>query len=146
MKKKSKGKKALLIILAVFIIYLLLTVSIFTIVTVYLNKINRAEDVVPVSPEDEFFDVDDGVTSDYEIDPDDIVWNPGMDLQDEALLNILLVGQDRREGEGRQRSDSMILCSFNSETNELALVSFLRDPFLRESTLCALASFLWLSR
>ena len=131
MKKKSKGKKALKIILAVFIIYLLLTVSIFTIVTVYLNKINRAEDVVPVSPEDEFFDVDDGVTSDYEIDPDDIVWNPGMDLQDEALLNILLVGQDRREGEGRQRSDSMILCSFNSETNELALISFLRDLYVQ---------------
>ena len=95
MKKKSKGKKALKIILAVFIIYLLLTVSIFTIVTVYLNKINRAEDVVPVSPEDEFFDVDDGVTSDYGIDPDDIVWNPGCSGRRFAEYSPCRAGQTR---------------------------------------------------
>lgn len=43
------------------------------------------------------------------------------------LLNILLVGQDRRPGEGRQRSDSMILVTFNKSKNTITLTSFMRD-------------------
>lgn len=46
------------------------------------------------------------------------------------LVNILLVGQDRLEGEGRTRSDSMILCTFNKRTRELILTSFLRDMYV----------------
>lgn len=51
-------------------------------------------------------------------------------INNEALLNILLVGQDKREGESRQRSDTMILCSFNPETNKLSMISFLRDLYV----------------
>lgn len=46
------------------------------------------------------------------------------------IVNILLVGQDRLEGEGRTRSDSMILCTFNKRTRELILTSFLRDMYI----------------
>lgn len=46
------------------------------------------------------------------------------------IVNILLVGQDRLEGEGRTRSDSMILCTFNKRTRELVLTSFLRDLYV----------------
>lgn len=46
------------------------------------------------------------------------------------IVNILLVGQDRLEGEGRTRSDSMILCTFNKHTRELILTSFLRDMYV----------------
>lgn len=129
-KNKKKSNKAVKIIISVFMIYLLLMATIFTIGTIYLNKINRFDDIVPVPPEEEFFDVDEDATGD-DVDPEEIIWDPGMDVQDEDLLNILLVGQDRREGEGRQRSDSMILCSFNAETNELAMVSFLRDLYVQ---------------
>ena len=52
-------------------------------------------------------------------------------VNNDNLLNILLVGQDRREGEDRQRSDAMILCSFNPATNELSMISFLRDLYVR---------------
>ncbi len=52
-------------------------------------------------------------------------------VNNENLLNILLVGQDKREGESRQRSDTMILCSFNPATNELSMISFLRDLYVR---------------
>ena len=51
-------------------------------------------------------------------------------VSNEGLLNILLVGQDKREGESRQRSDTMILCSFNPETNKLSMISFLRDLYV----------------
>lgn len=46
------------------------------------------------------------------------------------VVNILLIGQDRREGESRARSDSMILCSFNTRTKQLTLTSFLRDLYV----------------
>ncbi len=48
----------------------------------------------------------------------------------DGIINILLVGQDRRPGEGRQRSDSMILCSFNTNTGKITMISFLRDTYV----------------
>lgn len=46
------------------------------------------------------------------------------------IINILLVGQDRRPGEGRQRSDSMILVTLNKSKNTLTLTSFMRDQYV----------------
>ncbi len=66
------------------------------------------------------------------IDPDSIVWDDGGYVgNSDGLINFLFIGQDRREGEGRQRSDSMILCSLNPETNELSMISFLRDLYVQ---------------
>ena len=48
----------------------------------------------------------------------------------ENIINIVLVGQDRREGQGRQRSDSMILCTINTEKKTLMMTSFLRDTYV----------------
>lgn len=50
--------------------------------------------------------------------------------KDTDLVNILLVGQDRREGENRARSDSMILCTFNKASKEVTVTSFLRDLYV----------------
>ncbi len=47
------------------------------------------------------------------------------------IVNILLVGQDRRPGENRARSDSMILVTFNKTTREITLTSFLRDSYVQ---------------
>lgn len=46
------------------------------------------------------------------------------------VVNILLIGQDRREGEERARSDSMILCTFNKKTKQVIMTSFLRDLYV----------------
>ena len=53
------------------------------------------------------------------------IGGPGSDL-----LNILLIGQDSREGEDGARSDSMILCTYNKATRELTMTSFLRDLYV----------------
>lgn len=50
---------------------------------------------------------------------------------DDHIVNILLIGQDRREGEGRARSDAMILCTFNTRTKSLTMTSFLRDLWVQ---------------
>ena len=55
----------------------------------------------------------------------DRIGGPGSDL-----LNILLVGQDAREGESGSRSDSMILCTYNKATRQMTLTSFLRDLYV----------------
>jgi len=60
-------------------------------------------------------------------DPTEIV---GADEHDE-IINILLIGQDRRAGEGRQRSDAMILCTIDKNTNTLTMTSFLRDMYVQ---------------
>lgn len=65
------------------------------------------------------------------IDPDEVEWAFIKKIEDDHLINILLVGQDKRAGEKRQRSDTMILCSINPETGEVSLISFLRDLYVQ---------------
>lgn len=66
------------------------------------------------------------------VDPESIVWDDGgYTGVSDGLINFLFIGQDRREGEGRQRSDAMILCSLNPETCELSMISFLRDLYVQ---------------
>lgn len=48
----------------------------------------------------------------------------------EHVINILLIGQDRRPGEGRQRSDSMILVTVNKQKKTLVMTSFMRDLYV----------------
>ncbi len=67
------------------------------------------------------------------IDPSDVTWatDPEAILDEEHIINILLIGQDRRPGQGRQRSDAMILCSLNTDTKTLTMTSFLRDLYVQ---------------
>lgn len=46
------------------------------------------------------------------------------------VMNLLLIGQDKREGEDGNRSDSVILCSFHPETKKLLMTSVLRDLYV----------------
>ena len=45
-------------------------------------------------------------------------------------LNILLVGEDAREGEEGQRTDAMILCTINKKNGTVVLTSFMRDMYV----------------
>ncbi len=133
MAKSKKKNKGVIAIVTIFIILLILMLSGFLVANHYLNKINRIEDVIPIPPAQEDFETDENIDESLEeIDPDSVEWNAEHYAgNDDKLINILLVGQDRRPGQGRQRSDSMILCSFNPETNQLAMISFLRDLYVQ---------------
>ena len=52
-------------------------------------------------------------------------------LNGKETLRILLTGQDRREEDGWGRSDTMILCTIDSRTNTVTMVSFLRDLYVQ---------------
>ena len=120
----------------------------------YLNMIpkvdnNGPEDIIP--PGEDYFETDplpgtDEMT-DHDIVPDTaapvmdpaaVIWPGDPDEDDMStvmsggdLLNILIVGQDRRPGEGRQRSDSMMLISINASKKKVSVISFLRDTYVQ---------------
>lgn len=50
--------------------------------------------------------------------------------RDSGLINLLLIGQDRREEESSARSDSVILCSFRPDDKSITITSFLRDLYV----------------
>lgn len=46
------------------------------------------------------------------------------------FTNVLLIGQDAREGETGSRADTMILCSYDPQNQRLFFTSFLRDLYV----------------
>lgn len=52
------------------------------------------------------------------------------DIKKEGVFNILLVGLDARNYETYSRSDSMILVSYDMNTQDVKLVSFMRDNWV----------------
>lgn len=150
-KKMAIWKKILIGVLAVIFVFVacvgVYAVSLF-------SKINRPGPVETVRPEDETFEVepeDENVDeNEYpELDPGAVNWgeedpqttaNPsatgssGTDFkipQDKDIINVLLIGQDRRPGQGRQRSDSMIIATLNKKNKTLKLTSLMRDMYVQ---------------
>lgn len=67
------------------------------------------------------------------LDPSDINWtqlSTDLTKKDREIINILLIGQDRRETDTASRADSILLCSFSKADGKLTLTSFLRDLYL----------------
>ena len=132
-------KKVVVTVGGVLLVLLIVLCAGWLVAKHYLNKINRVDEstVSMIAPEHEDFEVDElppeTVRPDTEstMDSEDVVWTPIEPLEDEQLIHLMLVGQDRREGEGRQRSDTMILCSINPQTNQVSLISFMRDLYVQ---------------
>ena len=126
---------ALTVVLAVILVALIAG-------TAYMEKmlglINKNPDDSTMSREEyEQFLKDQAVTEETgntaeTIDPNDVNLNLNekpVETQ-EHIINIMLVGQDRRPGESRTRSDVMILCTINKKTKELTMTSFMRDLYV----------------
>ena len=117
----------------VIIILLLGAAAAYALLNGALDKINIIDndEVVTVAPEMENFETEEGTSyTGSTVKPESITVKKVEPIVADHLINILLVGQDRQPGQGRQRSDTMILCSYNPETNEVSLISFLRDLYV----------------
>ena len=130
--KKKKAVKVWIIILAVVIIISAVIGGGFAFLNAKLNKIGRVDSKpeVVVDPSMETFETEEGLTD--TMDAADVVWNNAdiKKLQSDEIYNILLIGQDRRPGQGRQRSDSMIICTLNTKANKIILTSVMRDMYV----------------
>lgn len=95
------------------------------------------EGIVTIPPEEEDFDIAaTTLTSTTENDIASKLENylfPTVEpINHEPLINILIVGQDQKaEDTTRQRSDIMMLCSYNMQKNEVSVTSFMRDLYVR---------------
>lgn len=138
-RRKSGGHRIFLAVLCCVLAVVLVLLMCATAYMEYvLNQINRDVNNETLS-DDEIHaiqnpDVTEGTldVSVPSMNPDDVTWGDGPEVQlpEEHMINILLIGQDRRPGEGRQRSDVMILCSFNTKNNSLTMTSFMRDLYV----------------
>lgn len=141
-KGSSRGLSAkqagLAILCTVLAVILCLLILLTAYVESMLGLLNRNVDDAPMSADEylqflqnqEKEEVDPNLES---VNPDHIQWGDDVGVLEtgENVVNILLVGQDRRPGESRTRSDSMILCTINKNTKTLTLTSFMRDMFVQ---------------
>lgn len=143
MKNKSSGsgKKVALTILCVILAVVLVVLLGGTFYANHLmGLMNRVEEEQTLSQEElDQLLADETVAPDNTapvMDESEIDWGnagetvPVIEEQDH-IVNILLIGQDARPGEGRARSDTMILCTFNKDTKTITLTSFLRDLYVQ---------------
>ena len=136
-----KTKKTLFIVLiSVLSLLLLLLIAGIIYTDSMLNLINKNPDDSTMSSQEvsEFLEKEE---DDEPIDPtytgtmgtedeeeEELVYVP-LD-GDDNVINIMLIGQDRLPGEGRTRSDSMILLTVNKKTKEMTMTSFMRDMYV----------------
>jgi len=141
-KNNDAWQRYVLIALCV-VLFLSLIALIF--ITAYvetaLNRISRPSDsteTLSSSEIEEILKPQDTVSPDFTgptynpeeitlptLSPDDPIF------AEDGIINILLIGQDRREGEDRQRSDAMILCTFNTNKKTITMTSFMRDLYVQ---------------
>lgn len=135
-KKPTSWKRRVLVVLCVVLAVIL---AALIAVTAYVEKllggINRFDgNDITLSQEeiDDILNGSDATGTGPTINEEDISFGDGLSetIGGESIINILLIGQDRRQGQGRQRSDAMILCTINKNAHTLTMTSFLRDMYV----------------
>lgn len=132
-KKSNRGCLVALIVFLSLVLAALLAVAVMG--NYYLGRLNRFENPVPNGSEpkmsDEFdTDTQEGIESMETVDASDVIFET-VDVLEGDMINIMLIGQDRRPGEERSRSDSMILVTLNKQKNTIQLTSFMRDLYVQ---------------
>ena len=143
-KRKKDWKRTTLVVLCIVLSVILVLLAIAGAVlnyldTNFLDRLNYVSGDTTISPEDassimgdELVTLDPNDTSPI-VDASDVTLPPESNDplgQGDHIVNILLIGQDARKGEGKQRSDSMILVTFNKSTRKITLTSFMRDSYV----------------
>ena len=141
--KKKPKKRVWLIILCVLLAFILAAIA-FATAYVYhllglvtegdnsdLYETLSSEDIAIIASDPDYNPNNSLPTLDpSDLHPSSQSSEPVESVKREGIINIMLVGEDRKSGQRRQRSDSMILCSFNTNNNTITMISFLRDTYI----------------
>ena len=133
-EQKKKKKSGCLIFLIVMLSLLLVALIVVAVGMNYIfGRLGHFENPEPsdgtIPKMSDEFDVEgnqEGGENFETVDASDVVFET-VDVLEGDMINIMLIGQDRRPGEERARSDSMILVTINQEKNTIQLTSFMRD-------------------
>lgn len=139
--KKRSGKRAALVVLcSVLAVILTAMLGVTAVAHSLMNKMNRVDgsEQSTMSAEEmqEFLEnqKQEENGSGPSISDSDVDWGEMVSTllgDSDDVINILLIGQDRRPGETRARSDSMILCTVNRDSKSIILTSFMRDLYVQ---------------
>lgn len=118
----KKNKRIIRVLLVVLLAVVMLAGALCVFVQVKLGAIQRVS-----SGGDEEVDSSTSAVSSWE--PTE--WaDAGIATSVDGVVNVLLVGQDSRDGE-RSNSDTMIIFSINRNTNQISMVSLMRDIYVQ---------------
>jgi LCP family protein required for cell wall assembly len=136
-RKRPKLRITLIVLASIFTVCILAAV---VYASVMLGRIDYtgdeeptifAEDAITPEPEDE---PDDGATIDPAATPDPAEnQKPGFNEKapyDKEILNVLLIGMDRRSPNENGRSDTMIIATFDKKHKKLKMTSIMRDTYV----------------
>ncbi|MBQ3252005.1 MAG: LCP family protein [Oscillospiraceae bacterium] len=140
-RKPVSAKKIILIVLsAVLAVVLIAMIGASAYIESMLGKLNRDPNAdFETMSESEYNQMMDDETTDSteftgeEMDATSVVWDEETLLaQGESVINLLLIGQDRRPGQKKNaRSDAMILVTINKVKKTITLSSFMRDMYVQ---------------
>uniref|UniRef100_I5AUM7 Regulatory protein MsrR n=1 Tax=Eubacterium cellulosolvens (strain ATCC 43171 / JCM 9499 / 6) TaxID=633697 RepID=I5AUM7_EUBC6 len=111
-RKKKKKRKLRRIILSLLLVFAGLFAAFMLFLLVAFNRLNRTDPVADAKADE--------VTRAAGITP----------YHEAGVMNILLIGQDARNGETQTRSDSMIIASLNVKKHQITLTSLMRDMYV----------------
>ena len=136
--KNNRMRRFLTVLCVILGVVLVLLLGLTIAVNAFLNQIPRYDPVEETVSEEviqqiiEETDPPEVLEGLEEIPVEEVVLAEPAEIieKPDHIYHILLIGQDARPGEGRQRSDSMILCTINTEKKTLMMTSFLRDTYV----------------
>lgn len=115
------------IVLSVLIILLIGYLS----MNANVNEDNHSGEAEAIPSSDENYEQN-NENNDNDETNNDIVWDADETIfENKDIVNILLIGQDKRIGETRARSDSMIVASINKNSKTIKLISLMRDMYVQ---------------
>lgn len=127
-QKKPAKNKILIAICVILAVILIALVAVAIVANNLLGNINRLDPNQTYGTVDhnDIFGESEPLETDPTADKTDQI------IKGDGTVNILLVGQDRREGQGSkpQRSDAMILCTINVKKKTITMTSFMRDVWV----------------
>ena len=134
-KKKKSGCLIFLIVMLSLLLVALIAVAVG--MNYLFGRLGHFENPTPseggtavVIPDETETDPVENLEGLESVDASDIVFET-VDVLEGDVINIMLIGQDRRPGEERARSDSMILVSMSKEKGTIQLTSFMRDLYVQ---------------
>lgn len=123
--KKRKKSRALRVLLTILIILLVLCAGLAVFSGIKLGKINHLG--ASIFTKEDFEQDASGADTIEAVD-----WGEAkVATQVDGVVNILLVGQDARKEGQHERSDSMIILSINKNTEQMTMISVMRDLYVQ---------------
>ncbi len=102
--------------------------------TIWSTWTGNFEENVEAVEDVDYLDEEDLASDAEEVDPNTIIWpeHPGDGKHVEGVYNILLLGEEAiGSGQGRGRTDVIVIATMNTITNKLMLTSLMRDTLVQ---------------